>query len=221
MPITRQPVISGALKQDWSNFAVVANEVTGDAVRDWISQAVIRGARCEGPIAIFPQGSLRSPVSSMSDNIRKKLTERGVIPAVATAVGNSVGQGFEKWAAGYETRVPTAFPMFAAYPLPAAIPHPMLPHPLRLGVSNAEGNLNPPALVGSIKAGIGPSANETAADGAITAFVGLFNARFHAWNTSAILVNLVGGGPSKLAPLPGPIFGTVQGDHVLGGPHQF
>jgi hypothetical protein len=174
-----------------------------------------------GTVRDLPPGSLRSPVGNFNDGLRKKLTEKGITPHVAAAVGNAIGRAWAAWAAGWETRIPTALPPFAAYPLPAAVPHPTLPHPLRLGVSSAEGGLNLVPLLNAIKAEIGPSAQEHNADSALSQFVTAFSARFHNWNSTALLVNVFGGGPSKFAPLPGPIFGTVVGDRVLAGPLPF
>jgi hypothetical protein len=213
------PAPAPAASQDWRALPVIANEVAGDAARAWINSAQIRGARCEGPIAILPQGSLRGG-APMGEEIERKLAGR-VSPAVAHGIGVTISRAWAGWANAWETRIPTAFPQFAAFPLPAAPAHPTLPHPFRLATSSGEGGLSAPALTLALKHEIGPSSNEPGADGAIAAFAAAFAGRFHAWNAAALLVNLYGGGPSKLAPLPGPIFGTVQGDHVLGGPHQF
>jgi hypothetical protein len=207
-------------KIDWSNYATVANEVSADVVREWIASATVRGARCEGPIAILPAGSLQGTVP-IADNIQKKLVARGIAANVATATGNAIGRAWAAWAAGYGTRMPAAFPPFAAYPLPAAPVHPAPPHPLRLGSSSGEPGVATIPLNSAIKTALKIAPTDDPADRAITAFTTVFMTRFRTWHAAALIQNLLGGGPSKLAPLPGPIFGTVQGDRVLGGPHLF
>jgi hypothetical protein len=205
---------------NWSTYVQVATEVSGDAAREWISNAQVRGARCEGPIAILPAGSLQS-TGVMAESIQAKMVARGIPANVATATGNAIGHAWAAWASGYESRMPLAFPPFAAYPFPAAPVHPAPPHPLRLGGSRGEAGIGAVPLTVAIKTALAIPASDQAADQAITAFTAAFALRFRTWHGLALIQNLLGGGPSKLAPLPGPIFGTVQGTRVLGGPHQF
>jgi hypothetical protein len=219
LPLPRPPAPPPA-GASWATYPVIAQEVVTDQLRAWIANAEVRSGRVEGPVAVITQGSLTGPsLATLETDIVSKLKQRGFSDVVALATGKAVAAGWSSWTSKYEARNPAAFPIYAGYPVPFAPDHPALPpFPLRLGKSTGEIELSPPRLSATILGRLGAQASEPGAAAAVSAFSAAFGLRFQAWLAAASFVNLWGGGWSKIAPLPGPIFGTLHGRNVILAP---
>lgn len=115
---------------NWENFINTAKGVTIMYLNDWIVNAYIRVGTVNGTTAKVPAGGLESRTAlDFSVSLRSALAQiPGVSPQVTDEFAKQVWRTWKQWYQELVLFIPTAFPMFAAYPGPYA--------PLQPGVAN-------------------------------------------------------------------------------------
>src|SRR5579872_2762206 len=112
-----------AMAMDWNLVARLSQEAFRAAVNEWISKARIQGGQINGPAATLTPGSLASDVD-LERHIAQKLIAANLPAEISRILAKELSGAWKAWAAGFQLKLPRAYPSFAAIPGPAAPPTP-------------------------------------------------------------------------------------------------
>lgn len=205
---------------EWKQVATLARESFRLAVNEWISGAHLHGGKVNGPELLMAAGGLRSD-TNIEQRLYHSLLHGGVSPPVAQALARAMASAWNAWAAGFQLRVPKAFPTLAAVPGPVARGASTAPIVLRQGSSTGETALQSFRLASTLNSAVGPyvrtvSGNPEEAMRSLAAWV---DTSFQEWKNLVTMVNLTGGGSvPTFSPPYVPVGPVIQGEIKSSGP---
>lgn len=208
---------------DWNAVAKLSQEAFRAAVNEWISKARIQGGQVNGPTATLTPGSLVSD-ANLEREIAQRLTASVLPPEVTQILARELAAAWNQWAAGFQLRLPKAYPSFAAVPGPSAPPTPTAAGaiPLSQGSSQGESSLTAAMLANRLAAALRPSVIKfggASADPAVKGLAVWIDASFTQWKGSVKLVGIMGKGPAPtFAPPYVPVAPVIRGENFSSGP---
>jgi hypothetical protein len=205
---------------DWNTIAKLTKTAFRDAVNEWIGMARIQG-QLRGTEAILTPGSLSS-AARIDSTVLQRLAGSKVPIEVAQVLAKELASAWNSWAAGFQARVPGAYPSFAAFPGPAAPPTPATPIRLTMGTSTGEAGLKSAPLAMKLSSALRIPAAKAAIgtpDPAMKALADWVDSSFQDWKAQAMLVNVMGQGPvPTFAPPYVPVGPVIMGNVMSAGP---
>jgi hypothetical protein len=214
---------SGGNRVDWNTIAKASQDAFREGVNEWIGKARIQGGQVDGPTANLTPGSLVSD-GNVESKVVQKLIDSQVPSEISRALARELAAAWNDWAAGFQMRIPSAYPSFAAFPGPVAPPTPAVTGPIALskGSSVGEAGLKASILVNKLgsavklyagKAGGGPP------DQALKNLANWVESSFVEWKGLAKLDGVIGKGPvPTFAPPYVPVGPVIRGVNVSIGP---
>lgn len=205
---------------DWKQVATIARESYRAAVNEWISSARIQGGKVNGPELVLLAGSLRSDTNIEQKMIQSLSTGR-VPPAIARSLARALASAWNAWAAGFQLRVPKAFPTLAAVPGPVAPGTSTAPISLRLASSTGETALQSLQLANALLGAVRPHSSTLPGnvDESMRTLANWVGTSFQDWKGLVTLANLMGGGSvPTFAPPYVPVGPVIQGEIKSTGP---
>lgn len=205
---------------DWKQVATIAREAYRTAVNEWISSARIQGGKVNGPELVLSAGGLVSN-TNIEQKVLQSLSKGGVSPLIAQGLARALASAWNAWAAGFQMRVPKAFPTLAAVPGPVAPGTPTAPISLRLGSSMGEMALQSPQLASALAGALRPHARTLPGnfDESMRTLATWVDTSFQEWKGMVTVVNLLGGGSvPTFAPPYVPVGPVIQGEIKSSGP---
>jgi len=207
---------------DWNAIAKLSQEAFREAVNEWIGKARIQGGQVQAAEAILTPGSLKSDVPL--DALMLQKLSRSQVPApVARAIATVLAAAWNDWAAGFQIRLPGAYPSFVAVPGPVAPPTPAAVRvSLARGSSSGEMSLKTPLLAGKLASSLKTHAAAIKAgspDPAMTSLARWVDTSFQEWKGIVTFGGSVGKGPvPTFAPPYVPVGPVIMGDNLSAGP---
>ncbi|MEZ4417957.1 MAG: hypothetical protein R3E10_19540 [Gemmatimonadota bacterium] len=181
------------------NWVLLATEALSGAVEDaqyWISGARIEVPTCivNGPIAVAGPGVLRSS-TGFQGRVRQRLEAAGAPATLAQAWDGAFRNAWHAWAS--QTTIPGLpwYPDFALYPGDQAPPTANVPTPVSALISAGTIEMQQEPLKVRLQQALGAVSKTQEAEGPLTLFAGGLGARFLAWSTKALVLNVLGSGP--------------------------
>ena len=208
---------------DWSSAATLSQEAFREAVNEWIGKARVQGGRVQATDAILTPGSLTSDLK-LDDAIFQRLARARLPDAVAHSLAATLAGAWNEWAAGFQIRVPGAYPSFAAVPAPFARATPAVDKKVALRQGNSPGEmaLRTTVLAPRLISSLAPHARTTRSgspDEAMTGLARWVEASFQEWKAAVTIGGLSGKGPvPTYAPPYVPVGPVVMGDNTSVGP---
>jgi hypothetical protein len=206
---------------DWNAAARLAQQAFGIAVNEWIERARIQGGQVSGAMAILAPGTLVSDVNIQA-RMLQILAGWRVPSELATPIANVLAAAWIEWAAGFQIRIPGAYPAFTAVPGPSAPPtRAAISPPLALGSSTGEMSLTAPALANRLDTalrGATPQDPRASPDEAMQALANWVQDSFTQWKRAVSLTGLMGRGPvPTFAPPYVPVGPVISGESFSSG----
>ena len=208
---------------DWNLAAKLAQEAFRAAVNEWIGKARIQGGQVNGPAATLTPGSLVSDVN-LEREIAQKLGASSLPPEVSQVLARELAAAWNQWAAGFQLKLPKAYPSFAAVPGPAAPPTPAAAGaiPLSQGNSTGESSLAAAILANRLASALRGSAirfGAASVDQAVKSLAIWIDSSFTQWKGAVKLVGIMGKGPAPtFAPPYVPVAPVIKGENFSSGP---
>lgn len=207
---------------DWNSIARLAQEAFRQGVNEWIGKARIQGGQVNGPAATLTPGSLVSDVN-LEREILQKLIASNLPPEISQVLAKELSAAWKEWAAGFQLRLPKAYPTFAAVPGPAAPPTPTAQGaiPLSQGSSTGEASLSAAILANRLASALRLHAKfgGGSPDQAFKNLATWIDNSFTQWKGVVKLVGIMGKGPAPTyAPPYVPVAPVIKGENVSSGP---
>jgi hypothetical protein len=208
---------------DWNTIARASQEAFREGVNEWIGKARIQGGQVNGPTAILTPGSLVSD-GNIESTIVQKLTGSQVPAEISRALAKELAAAWHDWAAGFQIRIPAAYPSFAAFPGPMAPPTPAATGPVALsnGSSSGEAGLRAPILANKLSSAVKLYAGKVgggAPDQALKKLASWVEISFTEWKSMAKMGGVTGKGPiPTFAPPYVPVGPVLRGENLSTGP---
>jgi hypothetical protein len=208
---------------DWNTIAKASQDAFREGVNEWIGKARIRGGQVDGPAANLTPGSLVSD-GNIESTVVQKLIGSQVPSEIARALARELAAAWNAWAAGFQMRIPSAYPSFAAFPGPVAPPTPAAtgPIPLSNGSSTGEAGLKASILANKLGSAVKlytGKAGGGSPDQALKNLANWVESSFAEWKGLARLDGVTGKGPvPTFAPPYVPVGPVIRGDNLSIGP---
>lgn len=207
---------------DWNATAKLVQQAFDMAVNEWIGRARIQGGQVSGAAAILPPGTLISDVN-IEARMLTLLAGWRVAPEIATALARVLAAAWIDWAAGFQIRIPGAYPAFTAVPGPSAPPtRAAIAPPLALGSSAGEASLTAAVLANRLISALRTYAAKdlrTPPDQAMQALAVWVQNSFIEWKRGVSLTGLMGRGPvPTFSPPYVPVGPVTAGESFSAGP---
>ena len=206
---------------DWNTIARLTKTAFRDAVNEWIGMARVQGGQVRGTEAILTPGSLSSG-ANIESAVLQRLAGSKVHVEIARVLAKELASAWNGWAAGFQVRVPGAYPTFAAFPGPTAPPTAATPIRLTKGVSTGDAGLKSAMLTTKLTSALRIPATKAVMgtpDAAMKGLADWVDGSFQDWKAQAMLVNVMGHGPvPTFAPPYVPVGPVVTGNVMSSGP---
>lgn len=208
---------------DWNTVATLSQEAFREAVNEWIGRARVRGGRVQATDAVLTPGSLTSDIH-LEEAVVQRLIRARVPDAVGRSVAHVLAAAWNGWAAGFQLRLPGAYPTFAAVPAPFAKPTPAADTRVSLaqGSSPGEMALRAPMLTSALVTSVKPHARTMGSGSPEPAMARLatwVETSFQAWKGAVRIGGLTGEGPvPTFAPPYVPVGPVIMGETRSTGP---
>ncbi|MBM3757686.1 MAG: hypothetical protein FJW38_27365 [Acidobacteria bacterium] len=205
---------------DWKQVETLAREAYRAAVNEWIGGARIQGGKVNGPELLLSTGGLARS-SNIEQNVLQSLSKGSVPPQIAQGLARALASAWNTWAAGFQMRIPKAFPTLAAVPGRVAPRTPTAPILLRLGSSSGERAMQSLQLAGVLTNALRSQARMLPEnlDESMRSLATWVGTSFEEWKGHVTMVNLTGGGSvPTFAPPYVPVGPVIQGEIKSAGP---
>jgi hypothetical protein len=195
---------------DWLK---IAKDAAREAVKNWLQLSQVTSLVISGPTGTLKPGGLRSRADFRATMVSKMMLS-GAPAQVVTAFSEPLAQAWNAWFDGYQVQL--RYPTFAAVPGRAAPPTPCVPQPVKAGASSNAHRLTSVVLEREIKVALGKAGAEAGASESVQQFAKWFADRFSAWQSVAVVANVIGKGPVPTFAPPYVPVGPVVGRDNLG-----
>jgi hypothetical protein len=192
---------------DWNEIARFTREAFRVAANEWIGRARIQGGTVKGPAAVLEM------------RMNQLLADSRVPRDIAAALAKVLSSAWSEWAAGFQMRLPKAYPTLAAVPARFAPPTPVADAPLlSQGSSLGESSLKAPQLTTRLSSALQIHSAKVSGGNPGAAMQNLANwvdGSFTAWRAGVRMTGLLGKGPvPTFAPPYVPIGPVVAGENT-------